>query len=142
MAQAARDTIYALSSAPGRAAIAVVRVSGPRAGDALRALTGEALPPPRLATVRQLKDSSGESIDQALVLGLRGAGSAAGEDIAGFQLQGGRAVVDAVLHALAARPGVRAAEPGEAARRGVEGGEQDGERLGAGEIQLAVQTPA
>src|SRR5947207_5562833 len=125
MAQAARDTIYALSSAPGRAAIAVVRVSGPRAGDALRALTGEALPPPRMANVRQLKDSSGESIDQALVLCFPKPASATGEDVAEFHLHGGRAVVDAVLHALAALPGLRAAEPGEFTRRAVENGKLD-----------------
>src|SRR5437868_3858508 len=123
MAQAARDTIYALSSAPGRAAIAVVRVSGPRAGAALRALAGE--PSPRMATVRQLKDSRGATIDQALVLWFAAPASATGEDVAEFHLHGGRAIVDAVFHALAALPGLRAAEPGEFTRRAVENGKLD-----------------
>ena len=62
-----RDTIYALSSAPGRAGIAVLRVSGPRAGVALESLTEAGIPEPRRATLRRLVEA-GEEIDQALVL--------------------------------------------------------------------------
>ena len=46
-----KPTIFALSSAAGRAAIAVVRVSGPRAGEAIRALSGSEPPKPRFAAL-------------------------------------------------------------------------------------------
>jgi len=142
MAQAARDTIYALSTAPGRAAIAVVRVSGPCALDALHALAGEPLPLTRQATVRQLKDSRGEDIDQALVLWFAAPASATSEDVAEFHLHGGRAIVDAVFDTLAALPGLRAAEPGEFTRRAVENGKLDLTRAEALADLIEAQTPA
>ena len=62
------DTIFALSSGRPPAAIAVVRISGPRAGDALTALRGK-LPEPRKAALARLRDpGSGEIIDEALAL--------------------------------------------------------------------------
>ncbi|MGB8364525.1 MAG: hypothetical protein WCE20_08365, partial [Rhizomicrobium sp.] len=53
------DTIYAPSTAPGRAGIAVIRVSGPLAGAALVALTGQEIPVPRRASLRRVCDSQG-----------------------------------------------------------------------------------
>ncbi|HSZ75646.1 MAG TPA: tRNA uridine-5-carboxymethylaminomethyl(34) synthesis GTPase MnmE, partial [Rhizomicrobium sp.] len=119
-----RDTIYALSSAAGRAGIAVLRASGPQAGAALEALSGEVLPPPRMASLRTFHDASGE-IDRGLGLWFPGPASFTGEDCAEFHVHGGRAVVDAMLAALAAQPGLRPAEPGEFTRRAVENGKMD-----------------
>jgi len=63
-----RDTIFALATAPGRAAVAVVRVSGPDSRHAFGALAG-ALPAPRYAALRTLRDPrSGERLDQALAV--------------------------------------------------------------------------
>lgn len=117
-------TIYALATAPGRAAIAVVRVSGPAAAAALIALAGP-LPAPRTAALRQLRDVDGQPIDQALVLWFPAPASETGEDMAEFQVHGGRAVVEAVLRALGAIPGLRPAEPGEFARRAFANGKLD-----------------
>ena len=89
MAETARDTVYAVSTAHGRAAIAIVRVSGPNASQALGNLTGEPLPPPRMAAVRRLSNTNGDAIDQALVLWFPEPVSATGEDIAEFHLHGG-----------------------------------------------------
>lgn len=122
---AARDTIYALSSAPGRAGVAVVRVSGLEARTALESLTGEPAPRPRAATLVRLRDGDGATLDQALVLWFPGPASFSGEDAAEFHVHGGRAVVEAMLAALAAVPGLRAAEPGEFTRRAVENGKFD-----------------
>jgi len=119
-----RDTIYALSSAAGRAGIAVLRASGPQAGAALEALSGEALPPPRMASLRTFHDASGE-IDRGLALWFPGPASFTGEDCAELHVHGGRAVVEAMLAALAAQPGLRPAEPGEFTRRAVENGKMD-----------------
>jgi tRNA modification GTPase len=119
------DTIFALSSGQPPAAIAVIRVSGPRAHAAARAIAGE-LPAARTAAVRELKDpASGDRIDQALVLLFDGPASSTGEDSVEFQCHGGRAVVDAILAALAAVEGLRPAAPGEFTRRAFENGRID-----------------
>jgi tRNA modification GTPase len=119
------DTIFALSSGRPPAAIAVVRVCGPRAGDALRLLAGR-LPEPRVAALTNIRDpETKEIIDQALVLWFPGPASETGEDMAEVQLHGGRAVVSAVLAALGAIAGLRLAEPGEFARRAFEHGRID-----------------
>lgn len=118
------ETIFALSSGAPPAGIAVVRVSGPRAGDALRALAGS-LPPGRRAAARTLRDGRGAVLDRALVLWLPGPGTATGEDVAELHLHGGRAVVSAVERALAGLPGLRAATPGEFTRRAFVNGRID-----------------
>ena len=121
----AKSTFYALSSAPGRAGVAVLRVSGARAGDAIRALTGRTGLVPRSAVLTALRDNAGELIDRALVLWFPGPASFTGEDVAEFHVHGGRAVVEAVLTALAAVPELVAAEPGAFTRRAVENGKFD-----------------
>lgn len=119
------DSIAAVSSGAGRAAVAVIRVSGPQAGDAVRALA-DRLPEPRRALLARLRHpQSGEHLDQGLVLWFPGPASATGEDLAEFQIHGGRAVVAAVLGALFAVPGVRPAEAGEFTRRGFINGRMD-----------------
>jgi tRNA modification GTPase len=119
------DTIFALSSGRPPAAIAVVRISGPRAGHALEALTGR-LPEPRAARLANVRDpASGDVIDQALALWFPAPRSETGEDVAELQLHGGRAVIAAVLAALGRFEGLRLAEPGEFTRRAFEKGHLD-----------------
>lgn len=110
------DTIFALSSGSPPAAIAVVRLSGPGAGNALRSLMGS-MPEPRRAVTARLIDGEGEEIDRALVLWLPGPGTATGEDLAEFHVHGGRAVVASLERALGELPGLRRAEAGEFTRR-------------------------
>lgn len=118
------DTIFALSSGRPPAAIAVIRVSGPRAGAALTALAG-GVPAPRQARFARLKSAKGESLDDALVLFFEGPESATGEDIAEFHIHGGRAVIAALVNELASVDGLRPAEPGEFTRRAFENGKLD-----------------
>jgi tRNA modification GTPase len=119
------DTIYAFSTAPGRAAIAVLRLSGPAAPDALRALGGK-LPKPRRAAVLSFADpASGEAIDRGLALYFPAPASHTGEDMAELHLHGGRAVAAAMLDALGKMPGLRLAEPGEFTRRAFLNGKLD-----------------
>jgi len=117
------DTIYAPATAAGRAAVAVVRVSGPRTRDALDALCG-GVPPPRRATLRALQDEGGDEIDRALILFFEGPESYTGEDVVEFHVHGGTAVTTALLNALAGQ-GLRLAEPGEFTRRAFENGKLD-----------------
>ena len=120
-----KKTIYALSSGRPPVAIAVVRISGPRAGDALKALTGK-IPEPRHASFARLRDpQSGEIIDEALALFFPGPKSETGEDVAEIQLHGGRAVIAALFGALAAMDDLRLALPGEFTRRAFENGKLD-----------------
>ena len=121
----ARDTIFALSSGRPPAAIAVIRISGPRAGDALKALMGR-LPEPRRAALARVRDPErGEVLDEALALWFPGPKSETGEDIAELQLHGGQAVIASVLGALGRMDGLRPAEAGEFTRRAFENGQLD-----------------
>src|SRR5215212_7729808 len=100
----APDTIFALSSGRLPAAIAVIRISGPRARDALQELTGR-VPEPRHAGLVRVRDpDAGEVIDEALALFFPGPNSETGEDTAELQLHGGRAVVAGVLEVLERLP--------------------------------------
>jgi tRNA modification GTPase len=124
MSNATRETIYALSSGRPPAAIAVVRISGPHAGAALKALTGR-IPDPRKAALARVRGRDGEIVDQALALWFPGPQSETGEDVAELQLHGGHAVVAAVFAALAQFDGLRPAEAGEFTRRAFENGKLD-----------------
>ncbi len=117
------DTIFAYASGAGRAAIAVLRISGKDSAAALIAICG-GLPPPRRAVVRALSGSDGTLLDRAMVLWLPGPGSYTGEDSAELHLHAGRAVIDAVADTLAAR-GLRPADPGEFTRRAFLNGKMD-----------------
>jgi tRNA modification GTPase len=120
-----RDTIFALSSGRPPAAIAVVRISGPRAGWALEATIGR-VPQPRRAALARVRDpASGEVIDEALVLWFPGPNSETGEDTAELQVHGGRAVISGLLAALGQLEGLRPAEAGEFTRRAFENGRMD-----------------
>ena len=81
------DSIFALSSGAGRAGIAVIRVSGPGAGNAVSSLLGRPLPFPRMATRGKFLDPrSGEILDDGLVLWFPGPASFTGEDVAELRL--------------------------------------------------------
>jgi tRNA modification GTPase len=117
------DTIYATATARGRAGLAVVRISGPGAFAAGRALSGR-LPEPRVAGLRRLT-WVGVLLDEALVLCFAKGSSFTGEAVVELHLHGGPAVVGAVLRALSEQPGLRLAEPGEFTRRSLENGVLD-----------------
>lgn len=113
-----------MSSAPGRAGIAVIRVSGTAATTVLRALVGD-VPPARRASLRIVRDPlSGQEIDRGIVLLYAAPSSFTGEDVVEVLLHGGRAVVAGVLAAMR-ELGCRLAEPGEFAQRAFENGKID-----------------
>jgi tRNA modification GTPase len=123
---ASRDTIFAPASGAGRAAIAVIRVSGPRCAAALAALAPGKAFPDRIATLATLRDpASGETLDRALVVRFVAPRSFTGEEMAELQATGGRATVAGIVAALARLPGLRPAEAGEFAWRAFENGKLD-----------------
>jgi tRNA modification GTPase len=124
--EAKRDTIFALASGRGRAGVAVIRVSGPRADEALRQLSRAELPSERTASVRTLVGrTNNRLIDAALILRFAGPRSYTGEDVVELHAHGGPAVISRLLDELGALPGLRLAEPGEFTRRAVENGRLD-----------------
>ncbi|MBL6427959.1 MAG: tRNA uridine-5-carboxymethylaminomethyl(34) synthesis GTPase MnmE [Maritimibacter sp.] len=112
------DTIFALASARGKAGVAVIRVSGPDAFSAGKALAG-ALPPVRTTGLRTLRNGN-DPIDEALVLTFSEGASFTGEPVVEFHLHGSTAVVASVLSTLSSLRGLRMAEPGEFTRRAME----------------------
>ncbi len=113
------DTIFAQATAPGRAGVSVVRISGPMTRRIIVEIAGQ-LPDERVARLRPLRDRSGMVVDQALILFFAGPASFTGEDVAELHLHGSIAVVRAVLTLLSSFPETRMAEAGEFTRRALE----------------------
>lgn len=113
------DTIFALSTAQGKAGVAVIRISGDRSLDALERLSGH-VPSFRKATLQELYDEQGDRIDEALVLTFEAGKSFTGESIVELQCHGSVAVVAKLLDVLSAMDGLRLADPGEFTRRALE----------------------
>jgi tRNA modification GTPase len=118
------DTIFALATAPGRAGVSVMRVSGSQASNILTRLTNSKLPKPRHAALKKIFSVHKQAIDQALVLWFPGPNSFTGEDVVEFHLHGSVAVVDALSQALFSL-GLRQAEAGEFTRRAFQNGKMD-----------------
>jgi tRNA modification GTPase len=110
------DTIFAVATAPGKAGIAVIRLSGPNAVDVLKTMTAKPVPP-RRACLRLLRDEDGSVLDHALVLRFEADASFTGEDVVELQLHGSVAVQRAVMRRLEWTGLCRLAEPGEFTRR-------------------------
>ena len=107
-------TIYALSSGPGIAGVAIIRVSGPRASEVIRLLTGMNIPKPRMATLRKINNiNTSELIDEGIIIWFPGPESYTGEDMAEIHIHGGKAVVLALQNEISKIKTCRLAEPGE-----------------------------
>jgi tRNA modification GTPase len=120
------DTIFALASGAGRAAIAVLRISGPECSAVLQIIAPGADFPDRRAVLRTLRHPySREPLDRALVTRFEAPRSFTGEEMAEVSVTGGRAVTSAFIKALALIPGLRLAEPGEFAWRAFMNGKID-----------------
>ncbi|MGE4529655.1 MAG: tRNA uridine-5-carboxymethylaminomethyl(34) synthesis GTPase MnmE [Rhodospirillaceae bacterium] len=138
-----RATIFAPATAPGRAGVAVLRLSGPRTFAALTALCGRAAFPPRaMVAVRVSDPKTGEAIDRGLAVCFPAPASFTGEDVAELHVHGSAAVLSRLAEVLAAMPGVRWAEPGEFTRRGFGNGKMDLTEAEALADLLAAETEA
>ncbi|MGH6908206.1 MAG: tRNA uridine-5-carboxymethylaminomethyl(34) synthesis GTPase MnmE [Aestuariivirga sp.] len=119
------DTIYAVSSGAGKAGIAVIRVSGGGAAEAITGMTGS-LPGPRRAVLATIRNpGTGEVLDRGIVLWLPGPQSVTGEDVAEFHVHGSAAVISGVFAAFGRYGNMRPAEPGEFTRRAFANGRMD-----------------
>lgn len=134
-----RDTIFALSSGRPPCAIAIIRLSGPQAPAAARAITGHELPAPRQAGLRRFSDpATGELIDEGLLLWFPAASSVTGEPLVELHCHGSQAVVRDLQGSLAGLPGLRAADAGDFTRRAFANGRMDLARVeGLGDLLTA-----
>ncbi|KAG9287282.1 hypothetical protein G9A89_008912 [Geosiphon pyriformis] len=126
--QSLNDTIFALSSAHGKAGVAVIRVSGVGASEAIEklAVKNAKFPIPRIATPRSiLHPNTREVLDYGLVIWFPGPNSYTGEDVVEFHIHGGTAVVSGVLEALSSVRGFRYAGRGEFTRRAFDNNKLD-----------------
>ena len=121
------DTIFALSTAPGRAGVVIVRVSGPEALAAGLALAGRGTAPPPRRCMRAMfrHPETGEPLDDGLWVYFPAPHSFTGEDVVELHLHGSKAVLEAVSNVLARHPATRPAEPGEFTRRAFLQGRMD-----------------
>ena len=118
------DTIFALASAPGKAGISIVRLSGPLAINVAEKLTKSKLKE-KQPNLRVVYDSDNHFIDQALILIFRKPYSFTGENVVEFHLHGSSAVVSSVIKLLGNFKGLRSAEAGEFTRCALENGKID-----------------
>ena len=123
MSQAGYKTIFAIATPPGRSAIAVIRISGPLAGDA-PALFGAACPSAGQFSVARLVLNQ-RVIDQVILLFMKAPFSSTAEDVCEIHCHGSRAVIDVLLARLGAEDGFAMAKPGEFIRRGFMNGKID-----------------
>jgi len=120
------DTIFALSTAPGRGGIAVIRVSGNNALTSAQMLTDtDQFTPNNIALYKITNPVSHETIDQAMAVYFKAPHSYTGEDTIEYHIHGGKAVTTELLQTLATQPNHRLAEPGEFTRRAFENGKLD-----------------
>jgi len=121
------DTIFALATAPGRAGIAVFRLSGPSAGGALRKIAKLDTLPDARRTIRcgMADPATGDLLDDGLAIWFPSPASFTGEDVVELHIHGGRATTDAVAAALSGLGGLRLAEPGEFSKRAFLAGKID-----------------
>ena len=120
------ETIFAPATAPGRAGVAVLRLSGPAAASALAVLSGaEKLTPRRLRMVGLRDPADGELIDKGMAVWFPKPHSFTGEDVVELQVHGADAVLAKLAEVLSAMPGLRWAEPGEFSRRAFDNGKMD-----------------
>lgn len=110
------DTIFAVSTARGKAGVAVIRVSGPDVEYVAKVICG-GVPLPRTATLRVLQNQEGQRLDEALVIHFPGSASFTGEPVLELQVHGSMAVVSVVLECLSRFDRLRPAEQGEFTRR-------------------------
>ncbi len=119
--------IAALATAAGRGAVGIVRASGPDLRALAAALCGS-VPPPRNATLCDLRDASGATLDRGLVLYFPAPHSYTGEDVLELQVHGGAALLQLLLARvleLGRDGGMRLADPGEFTQRAFLNGKLD-----------------
>lgn len=116
MTTAATDTIAAQATAPGKAGVGIIRISGPQTAYIAEQILGY-LPKPRHADYTQFKNQQGDILDAGIALFFRAPHSFTGEDVLELQGHGGPIILDMLLKEIVGFEQVRIAQPGEFSER-------------------------
>jgi tRNA modification GTPase len=136
------DTIFAIATGSGRAAIAILRLSGTMTSDIIDRMIGYKLKP-RLAKLVSFRNpQSQEVLEKGIVLWFPGPHSFTGEDCAEFHIHAGPSTLSGMMQALREFEGVRLAEPGEFSRRALLNGKMDLTQVEALGDLIAAETEA
>ena len=120
-----RKTIFALATARGKSAVAVIRISGEDAQRLHKRLV-KTPAPPRLAVLRSIYDPKTQVLlDRGMVIWMPAPNSFTGEDSLELHVHGARAVIEAILSALSRENYLRLASPGEFVKRALINGKVD-----------------
>ena len=118
------ETIAAVATPAGHGGVGIIRVSGPKAGESEKIITGKHTTP-RFASYTDFRDSSGNKIDEGLVIYFREPHSYTGEDVVEFQCHGGPVVLNRLMQEILKIDKVRLADPGEFTKRAFLNGKID-----------------
>ena len=120
-----QDTIYALSTPPGKSAIAVVRISGNKAFEYIKKISSSMPTKPNTSTLNKLITHTGDVIDQTITTYYKAPKSFTGEDMVEISMHGGNAVINKFIEVFKKNKRTRLAEPGEFTRRSFENNKLD-----------------
>jgi tRNA modification GTPase len=119
------ETIFAIATPVGISGVAVVRISGSKAIDAIKLLSKKPAPKPREMAFRKLYSDTNEIIDEALLVYFASPNSFTGEDVVEFHIHGSRAGIKRLLEVLGKIDGLRPALAGEFTRRALSNNKLD-----------------
>jgi tRNA modification GTPase len=114
---ARQETIAAIATAPGRGSVGIIRVSGPLAKDIANKISTHTLKPRYAHFGDFLNPTSGDALDQGLMIFFPSPHSFTGEDVLELQGHGGPVILDILLKSITSFKGVRLAKPGEFSER-------------------------
>ena len=120
-----KETIFALSTPPGKAALALIRISGPQSYSCIKKISKNMPLKPNIATFNEIITQEGLTIDQTITTFFESPKSFTGEDMVEISTHGGNAVIKKILSILSKHKGLRIATPGEFTRRAFENNKLD-----------------
>ena len=120
-----QDTIYALSTPPGKSAIAVVRISGNKAFNYIKKISSSMPTKANISTLNKLITRTGDVIDQTITTYYKAPKSYTGEDMVEISMHGGSATINKFIDIFKKNKKTRLAEPGEFTRRSFENNKLD-----------------
>jgi len=119
------DTIFAISTPPGKSAISLIRITGIKAFSIIKTLSSNMPKKSREATLNNIKTNTGEIIDQTITTIYGAPKSFTGEDMVELAMHGGAAVTQRLFKEFKKIKNLRLADPGEFTRRAFENNKLD-----------------
>ena len=119
-----KETIFALSTSPGKAALGLIRISGSSSYDFIKKISTNMPKEPNIATFNEIITEEAKIIDQTITTFFKAPKSFTGEDMVEISIHGSNAVIKKILSILS-KIKARLANPGEFTRRAFENNKLD-----------------